>query len=162
MSQGGGAVPNQINMVATGTVVEGTLRADSDVRVSGRIVGTVMVTGRVVVASEGVVEGELVASSADVGGSVEGELRIEERLVLRSSARIEGAIQTARLIVEEGAVFNGECQMGQAGQLRKPANASRSETPRPLPEARRPDAVRPAEGARAPGEGGEAAKARTL
>ncbi len=128
--QGGVQAPNQVNMVAEGTVFEGTLRAESDIRISGRIVGKLTVGGRAFVAPEGSIEGEVKATDADIAGQVQGELHVEERLMLRSSARIEGTIRTGRLIVEEGALFNGECQMGQSGHLRK--------QPQAVPEVVRP------------------------
>jgi cytoskeletal protein CcmA (bactofilin family) len=106
-----GAPPNQINMIGAGTVVDGTLRAEGDVRVSGRVLGTLQVDGRIIVAQEGIIEGEVTAANADVAGRVQGDLNIDERLVLRNSARVEGTIQTGRFIVEEGAQFDGECTM---------------------------------------------------
>ncbi len=106
------AVSNQINMIGEGTVFEGTLTSESDVRISGRVEGKLEVKGKVIVAQEGTVDGEIKASSLDVAGKVTGDVMIEERVVLKSSAQIEGNIQTARLVVEEGASFNGRCQMG--------------------------------------------------
>ena len=106
------AVSNQINMIGEGTVFEGTLTSESDVRISGRVDGKLEVKGKVIVAQEGSVEGEITAASLDVAGRVQGEVVVEERVVLKSSARVEGNIQTARLVVEEGASFNGRCQMG--------------------------------------------------
>ncbi len=120
--------PNQVNIIAEGTVFEGTLKADSDVSVSGRIIGKLEVTGRAVVAPEGTVEGEVTASNANIAVTVLGVLIIGERLLLCSSARVEGTIKTGRLIVEEGATFNGECQMGQTGQIRKKAGVGLTET----------------------------------
>ncbi len=117
------AVPSQINIIAEGTLFEGTMQADSDVRVSGRIIGKLKVKGRAVVAPEGVIEGEVAATNATIAGTVQGDLIVTERLMLATSARVEGTIKTGRLIVEEGAVFNGECQMGQPGQLRKKTTA---------------------------------------
>ena len=113
-NQSNSSVPGQVNMVGQGTVVEGTLRAESDIRVSGRVVGKLHVDGKAMIAQEGLIEGELVASDADVAGSVQGEIRISGRLVLKSSARIDGDIRTERLIVEEGAVFTGQCEMGES------------------------------------------------
>lgn len=136
------AAPSQINIIAEGTVFEGTLTADTDVRVSGRIVGKLAVNGRAVIAEEGTVEGEVSATDASIAGTVQGDLIIQERLMLGSSAQIEGTIKTGRLIVEEGATFNGECQTGQPGQIRKkssvaPPNAA---SRRPdLPREERPD-----------------------
>lgn len=106
------AVSNQINMIGEGTVLEGTITSESDVRISGRVDGKLEVKGKVIVAQEGTVEGEIKAASLDVAGRVQAEIVIEERVVLKSSAQVEGNIQTARLVVEEGATFNGRCQMG--------------------------------------------------
>lgn len=103
--------PNQINMIGEGTVFEGTFQARSDVRISGRVVGKVQSDGKVIVAQEGVIEGEVVAASADVAGQIQGDVRITDRLVLKSSARVEGNIWTGRLVMEEGATFDGKCVM---------------------------------------------------
>lgn len=104
--------PNQINMIGEGTLFEGTLTAKSDVRISGRVVGKLNIKGKIIVAQEGAIEGEIKAVNLDVGGHVQGEIDVSERVILKSSARIEGNIRAGRLVVEEGAVFNGKCQMG--------------------------------------------------
>jgi len=101
----------QINMIGEGTVFEGTLRSESNLVISGRIVGKLDVGGKAIVATDGVVEGEMIATNAEVAGSVQGEIRIRELLVLKGSARVDGNIEAARLIVEEGSIFNGKCQM---------------------------------------------------
>lgn len=110
--QANGSAPNQINMIGDGTLFEGTLNAESDVRVSGRVVGKLNIKGKVIVAQEGTIEGEVKAVNLDVGGHIQGEIDVSERVILKSSARIEGNIRTGRLVIEEGAVFNGKCQMG--------------------------------------------------
>ncbi len=110
-TQGTIPAPSQINMIGEGTVFEGTLRSESDVRISGRIVGKLHVGGKAIVATEGVVDGEMVATNAEVAGSVQGEIKVKELLVLKNSARIDGNIEANRLIVEEGSIFNGKCQM---------------------------------------------------
>jgi cytoskeletal protein CcmA (bactofilin family) len=104
----------QFNIVGEGTVFEGTLRAESNVNVSGRVVGKLIVNGRAVISQNGRVEGELRATNAAVGGTIEGEIFVEERLELESTAHVDGSIQTDRLVVEEGAVFTGSCKMGDA------------------------------------------------
>jgi cytoskeletal protein CcmA (bactofilin family) len=114
MATGNRKNQGQFNIVGEGTVFEGTLRADSDVNVSGRIVGKLIVDGRAVISKEGAVEGELRATNAAVGGTIQGEVYVEERLELESTANVDGSIQTDRLVVEEGAVFTGSCRMGDA------------------------------------------------
>lgn len=110
--QSSAAAPNQINMIGEGTTFDGTINAESDIRISGRVMGKIDVSGKVIVAQEGVVEGEVRASNLDVAGRIEGKIEVSERVVLKSSADVEGDIRTARLVIEEGAVFDGHCQMG--------------------------------------------------
>ncbi len=123
------ASPAQINMIGEGTVIEGTLRSESDVRVSGRVVGNLDVQGKVIVAKEGSVNGEIAATSADIAGDVQGQIKITELCVLKGAARVDADIKSARLVVEEGAVFNGQCEMGQMTSVKakdiKPAAESK-------------------------------------
>lgn len=126
--------PGQVNMVGQGTAVEGTLHAENDIRVSGRVIGKLRVDGKAMIAQEGMIEGELKAQNADIAGSIQGEIEVEEQLVLKSSARVDGNIQTERLVVEEGAIFTGECQMGEASRARSesPQNAEEPASPEAL------------------------------
>ncbi len=103
----------QANMVTPGSEFEGTLRTDDNIRVGGKVKGSLHAGGKVIVAPEGRVEGDVHADVADVAGHVKGDLRIKTRLLLTSTARVEGTITTGRLIVEEGAEFDGECTMGR-------------------------------------------------
>lgn len=148
MAQQKGTIPQQINLVGEGTTFEGTLRADSDVRASGRIVGRLEVTGKAIVAETGTVEGEIAATNADIAGNVQGDIYVEDQLVLKSTARIDGTIETGRLVVEEGAIFTGECRMGEAadGQSEQKEEAADSEPAeeRP-PQPSEASGVRPAE-----------------
>jgi cytoskeletal protein CcmA (bactofilin family) len=108
-----------INLIGEGSEVEGILRSSTDVRVNGRVTGEVNVEGRVIVADKGVIDGTLSAANADVAGTVLGDLNVTERLLLKSTARVEGTIKTARLVVEEGAMFDGQCDMGRLDKKRK-------------------------------------------
>ncbi|MDA0379229.1 MAG: polymer-forming cytoskeletal protein [Bacteroidetes bacterium] len=113
--------PTQINLIAAGTTLEGTISTKDDIRVSGQLKGTLKVEGKAIIAQEGQVEGEVFAVDADVAGFLKGEITIKERLVLKSTARIEGSIKTTRLIVEEGAIIDGTCRMGQLDPKRAEA-----------------------------------------
>lgn len=124
MAQNKRAVSDQINLVGEGTTFEGTLHAENDVRTSGHIVGTIRVEGRAIIAESGSVDGEVVATNADVAGRVQGEVRVSECLVLKSTARIEGDIHTKRLVVEEGALFTGSCSMEEIGASKDAEAAS--------------------------------------
>ena len=123
--------PVQINVVAEGTVLEGTLYVKEDVRVSGRIIGTVTAQKRVIVALEGVIDGEMAAATADVFGRVQGDLDVAEHLVLRSGSHVAGRLKTEQLTVEKGAVFNGTCQMGNVAATPQAGTTDKAEMPTP-------------------------------
>lgn len=108
--------PKEISLIGQGAVFEGTLRIDGDLRVSGKIIGQLHVQGRAIVAQEGSVEGDIVAAEAEIAGQVKGKLQIENRLTLRSMAKVEGDLQTRRLVLEDGACFEGECKMGTSSK----------------------------------------------
>lgn len=103
----------QHNIIGASTTVEGTVRSKGNVNVSGTVNGNVEVDGRTMVMPGGVVEGEVETTSAEIAGTVRGRLVVRERLVLKASAVIDGDIVTDKLVVEDGATFNGECRMGQ-------------------------------------------------
>ncbi len=131
--------PNQLNLVGEGTVFEGTLRTPHDIRISGKVIGSLYVQGKAIITAEGVLEGQLHAKNADVAGHVQGELFIEETLLLKDSAQVEGRIQTGRLVVEAGAIFDGECRMGKIDRVveTKAAPSADKEAAAPVRDAAR-------------------------
>ena len=110
--------PQDINMIGQGAVFEGSITTTSDIRISGRVEGKVEVQGKVFISADGVVDGELSATNADIAGAVNGRLTVTERLVVRSSAQIDAEMSASRLIMEEGAVFTGKVEMGQVSKLK--------------------------------------------
>ena len=48
-----------------------------------------------------------------VGGTVEGEMNSDGRIEVASTGRITGNIRTKSLIVDENAVFQGQCIMNK-------------------------------------------------
>lgn len=104
----------EINLIGEGATLEGTVRIEGGIRISGRILGELHVEGRAIVAPGGLVEGHVLATEAEVAGRVEGDLKIEKRLALRSTACVKGNIEAGQLTLEEGARFEGECRMGSA------------------------------------------------
>jgi cytoskeletal protein CcmA (bactofilin family) len=122
----------QHNLIGRSTVLQGTLRSSGNVNISGTVEGSVEAEGRTILMPGGVVEGQVVSTSAEIGGTVKGHVMIRERLVLKSTAVVEGDIRTAKLIVEDGAQFNGKCEMGAAAPSRgaRPPDPQAGASPR--------------------------------
>ena len=114
----------QINMIGQGAVIEGTLQVSGDIRIGGRVVGEVDVEGKLITTEEGLIEGDVRTTSGDIAGTLKGSIAARERLILRSNCRIEGDIRTPKLVIEEGAVFTGKCEMSdKSGRKGTPASS---------------------------------------
>lgn len=101
-----------INLIGAGTIIEGEVRANGDLRVDGTIIGSVSSKSKVVVGSTGQVQGDIVCQNADISGAVKGKATVSEMLFLKATAKVNGDILTGKLVVEVGASFTGNCNMG--------------------------------------------------
>ncbi len=101
-----------INIIGAGTVIEGEIKSNGDIRVDGTIKGSVSSKSKVVVGATGVIEGDVFCQNADISGAIMGKTTVAEMLFMKSQARINGDIQTGKLVVEVGASFTGSCSMG--------------------------------------------------
>ena len=102
-----------LNSLVSGTVVEGTVKADSDIRVDGIIRGDLNCTAKVIIGPTGEVVGEIRCANAMIEGKFEGILHVEDLLNVRETAVVKGEIHTGKLVVQAGAVFNVTCDMGK-------------------------------------------------
>src|SRR5438093_981051 len=101
-----------INLIGAGTVVEGDIKSNGDIRIDGTVYGSVNYKAKVVVGITGVIEGDVNSQNADVSGSIRGKVNIAELLFLKATANMIGDIVTGKLVVEVGATFTGSCNMG--------------------------------------------------
>ena len=111
---GGNATHDQsdrLNKILSGTEITGDIVSDSNLLIEGEIIGNVSCSGKVMIGTSGKIKGNLVCVNAEIDGAMDGELTIENLLVLHSTARIKGDIQTMKLTIEEGAYFEGACVM---------------------------------------------------
>lgn len=101
-----------LNIIGAGTVVEGVINCDGDIRIEGHVKGTVKSKAKIVVGNSGSIEGDLFCENADISGKIFGSVEVTEMVFLKSSAYLEGDITTTKFVVEAGAKFNGNCRMG--------------------------------------------------
>ena len=101
-----------INLIGAGTVIEGDVKSNGDIRIDGAVYGHVFSKAKVVVGNTGLVEGDINCVNADVSGTVKGKSTVSELLFLKASSKMNGDIITGKLVVEVGATFTGSCNMG--------------------------------------------------
>ncbi len=114
MSNNQEGLTNSINSLANGTEIKGDIKSTGDLRIDGKIVGTIDLKGKLVVGKTGIIEGEVSCANCDVQGKISGKLMVREQLSLKSSALIEGDVHTKKLSIEPGAMFNVNCTMNDS------------------------------------------------
>ncbi len=103
-----------INRIVEGTLIEGTINSDSNLRIDGEFNGKITTKGRLVVGPTGKVSGTVNCLCCDVEGILEGEVTVRELLSMKSSSTVQGDLYYGQLSVEAGAKALGTFRMGQA------------------------------------------------
>ena len=99
-----------------GTQVEGTIQAESDIRIDGFLKGILVCKGRVIIGPKGSIEGEIKAQNAMIEGRFKGVIHIEDLLQVKETAVVDGEINTDKLAVSPGAKFNVTSKMSMGSR----------------------------------------------
>jgi len=99
--------------------VEGKIVLNHSVRIDGRLKGQLETSETLTIGPEGEIEGDIKARDVVVGGKVTGSIIASGRVTLESAAKFRGDIKTVKMVIEEGAVFNGAMEMSD-GALKIP------------------------------------------
>jgi cytoskeletal protein CcmA (bactofilin family) len=101
-----------VNIIGAGTVIEGDIKSDGDVRIDGMLNGSLNIKGKLVLGSTGMVDGEVTCQNGDISGTITGKIKVSELLSLKATSKLMGDITTNKLSIEPGANFSGSCVMG--------------------------------------------------
>lgn len=99
------------NMIAQETVIIGDIVSQGTIRIDGQLEGSLESTNKIIVGDSGQIKGNISALEAEVSGQIDGKVQCSGTLFLKKTAFITGDIFAAKLIIENGALFNGKCHM---------------------------------------------------
>jgi cytoskeletal protein CcmA (bactofilin family) len=106
--------------VGHGTVLTGETNFQMMLRVDGHLTGTVTSDGgTLIVGTNGQVDDNVSVGVATINGIVNGDVIASEKIQLGRTARVMGNVATPRLVIEEGAVFEGGCSMIKAREAQE-------------------------------------------
>ncbi len=103
-----------INRIVEGTVIEGVIRSESNLRIDGEFTGELITKGRLVVGPKGKVQGNVHCLCCDIEGTLEGEVTVLELLAMKATSTVQGDLYYGQLSVEAGAKALGTFRMGVA------------------------------------------------
>ena len=99
-------------IIGAGTTITGDIDSTGDIRIDGTLIGNISGKAKILLGSDGVIEGSIKGRQADVMGKITGLVDIKEILQLRGKCIVDGDIYAGKLEVEPTATFNGRCHMG--------------------------------------------------
>lgn len=98
--------------IVSGTVIEGKMTTSENIRLDGKIVGEVSCNKKMVMGETGSINGNLKAHNLFTKGKIVGDVNVGEVIHLMGDAFVKGNIHAKKLLVEEGAKYDGECKIG--------------------------------------------------
>ncbi len=122
---------DDITVIGLGIHVHGRIHGEEDLRIEGRVEGSISLTETVHVAASGVVQATIEARDVVVSGVVVGNVSASNSVSLEPGAKLVGDIAAPRVIIADGAAFRGNVAMSEGASLpprERTTTASRTTT----------------------------------
>ncbi len=101
-----------VNIIADGTMLEGNIATNGDIRIDGTVKGNIVSKSKVIIGRSGKVEGNVTCANIDIEGAVKAEtLNVANLISLKATANLTGNIIAGKIAIEPGAEFSGTCRM---------------------------------------------------
>lgn len=104
--------PSELNTImGKGSLFEGNIKVEHSLRIDGRVKGDITAGDTLIVGVDGEVRGNVKVKHLILGGKVIGCVVAPGRAVLENKAELHGELKTSKLVIDEGAIFDGKCSM---------------------------------------------------
>lgn len=106
----------QLNgLLDKGCSFEGKLTFDGTVQINGDFKGEIYSDGTLVVGNDANVNAKIVVDTMVTHGRVEGDIEAKNRIEMHVPAVVIATVKTKSLSIEDGVIFEGQCQMDRPG-----------------------------------------------
>ncbi|WDV47284.1 polymer-forming cytoskeletal protein [Clostridiaceae bacterium M8S5] len=110
----GSSNPNHIDtLIGKDSVIEGKIVTNGTLRIDGTINGDLSVKGNIIIGEAGKIKGNLECHNIEISGTVDGNIKCAELLRITDTGKLFGDIDVKSFIVDEDAVFEGNCKMNK-------------------------------------------------
>jgi len=112
-----------------GTELQGELRFRDVLRVDGRIKGRIVSDNTLIIGETGQVDAEIDCGVISIRGRVSGQVHGRQRIELLAGCRVQATLVSPKLVIEDGAFFQGECRMGGPPEAAAPRTGAEGGLP---------------------------------
>jgi cytoskeletal protein CcmA (bactofilin family) len=95
-----------------GTEFLGELRFKDTLRIDGRLKGKIVSDNTLIVGESGHVEADIDCGVVSIRGTVSGRVHGRQRIELLAGSKVLATLVSPKLVIEDGAFFQGDCEMG--------------------------------------------------
>jgi cytoskeletal protein CcmA (bactofilin family) len=94
-----------------GSHLKGELSFEETFRIDGKFEGKIPSGSELILGDSAEVDAEIHVERLSINGTLKGTVRASERIEIHPRARVTADLQTPVLLIEEGAFFQGSCDM---------------------------------------------------
>ena len=98
----------EVDASMTGTL---SFKDPVNLKINGRFEGTLETKGNLSIGEKAQVKATIQGELISIAGTVEGTISASRRIELLTTARVIGKITTPKLVIQEGALLHGSCEM---------------------------------------------------
>ena len=93
--------------------IEGKLICQGHIRIDGNFRGEISVDGTLAVGEDAMMHAEIHATVVSIAGEIHGSIIADQVIEILPSGKVFGEIQAPKLMMDEGAIYEGQCRMGR-------------------------------------------------
>lgn len=112
---------DDVSILGTKAYFQGTLDIKGSVRIDGKLKGNITNCKSVIIGKEGTVTGDISAETISVSGSINGNIKAGKFVEFLAKSKVTGNVNAAKILVEEGAYFDGKCSMISSEEVKAQA-----------------------------------------
>jgi cytoskeletal protein CcmA (bactofilin family) len=128
---------NSNAFLGKGSRVVGKLTFEGPVRIEGQVEGEIAAQDALTIGESAVVNAQIVGNTVVIQGRVTGDVTARKRLEIRAPGKLYGNISSPSLVIQEGVVFEGQCNMG-AGEAQRGDKERQAQKVTPFPSEAAP------------------------
>ncbi|HEU4522114.1 MAG TPA: polymer-forming cytoskeletal protein [Thermoanaerobaculia bacterium] len=99
-----------------GATFQGEMEFEDTMRIDGKFNGRITSKNELIVGESAHIEGDIHVGRIAISGTVVGKIVATQRVEIHRNGKVYSDIDTPALVIEEGAIFQGNCVMGDRGK----------------------------------------------
>jgi cytoskeletal protein CcmA (bactofilin family) len=105
--------------------IKGDVKAKGSLLIYGKVLGNISSSGTVSTANGSYIKGNIESNEANLSGHIEGDVEVKKKLILGNKSHLSGNLRASILTIEEGAKFDGMCNMAKVDSIGSTSKAEK-------------------------------------